>query len=98
MNAYDITRIFRKCQIPKSKLLTKNVDFKNRTHMVCHEAVILSWRRGLYKYLQLQKYDEENIIGIVNKILPINSKKCLLDFSKYLIKTNYWQIFYKNKK
>lgn len=93
MNKRDITRIFKKCQIPKSKLLTKKVKFDKRKRLVCHEAVILSWRRGLYKYLQTIYKDEKIILEKVNKIMPLDSKKCLLDFSRYLTKTPYWNEF-----
>ena len=90
MNITDISRIFKKCQIPKSELLTKKVNFKEVKNLICHEAVILSWRRGLYKYLKTIYKDENIILEKVNKIIPLDSKKCLLDFSKYLTKTPYW--------
>ena len=93
MNKSDITRIFKKCQIPKSKLLSKKVNFDKRKRLVCHEAVILSWRRGLYKYLQTIYKDDKVILEKVNKIMPLDSKKCLLDFSRYLTKTPYWNEF-----
>jgi len=89
INTRSITRIFKKCQIPKSKLLTKKVNFDKRTNLVCHEAVILSWR---YNYLQKIYKDEEVILEKVNKIIPLDSKKCLLDFSRYLNKTPYWNM------
>ena len=72
-------------------MLTQTVDFKERKSIFCHEAIILSWRRGLYDYLNtLYKNDKTLIIKIINNIIPINSKKCLLDFSKYLNNTPYW--------
>ena len=89
----NVSRLFRKCQIPKSKLLTKKVNFIKRKSLVCHEAVILSWRRGLYKYLQTIYKDEKIILEKVNKIMPLDSKKCILDFSRYLVKTPYWNKF-----
>ena len=90
MNIIAVLRIFKKCQIPKTNLLTKKVNFKEKKSLVCHEAVILSWRRGLYKYLKTIYKDEKIILEKVNKIIPLHSKKCLLDFSRYLIKTPYW--------
>jgi hypothetical protein len=89
----NVSRLFRKCQIPKSKLLTKKVNFVKKKSLVCHEAVILSWRRGLYKYLQTIYKDEKIILEKVNKIMPLDSKKCILDFSRYLVKTPYWNKF-----
>tara|TARA_B110001469_G_C9548773_1_gene272319 strand:+ start:288 stop:830 length:543 start_codon:yes stop_codon:yes gene_type:complete len=84
-------KIFKKCKITKKKMLTQTVDFKERKSIFCHEAIILSWRRGLYEYLNtLYKNDKTTIIKIINNIIPINSKNCLLDFSKYLNNTLYW--------
>ena len=90
MNSGALLRIFKKCQIPKSKLLTHKVSFSKKKMLVCHEAVILAWRRGLYKYIKTFYKDEKIILEKVNKIIPLNSKKCILNFSKYLEKTPYW--------